>query len=174
MWSRNILLCHIVQVLYKKWRLNKKQIEIQLFKNKIMLYNTYHLMCWMWTSQLTFGSPIFQSGLFYCPVPTCIPHCVHFKCLYMKYVCYMYSLLHPLLHWTQKSENNDYDQSPADSGVTHQYQYISVWRCVVWSASISSAWAGHLCFSLLQTLPSQHSVRNIVFFINTQILSKKS
>lgn len=68
------------------------------------------------------------------------------------------SLLHPELHWTQRelkvwlgSVRSEVYWCP------HRYQCISVWPCAVSSASISSAWVGHLWFSPLQTLPSQHS-----------------
>ncbi len=37
--------------------------------------------------------------LTYCLVPTCSPPCIHFVCMP---VCYLYSLLHPELHWTQR------------------------------------------------------------------------
>ncbi len=53
-----------------------------------------HLLFVVFIVEVIDGSP-----LTYCLVPTCSPPCIHFVCMP---VCYLYSLLHPELHWTQR------------------------------------------------------------------------
>ncbi len=64
----------------------------------------FYLLCSLWRSLMALP-------LTYCLAPTCSPLCIHFVCMP---VCYLYSLLHPELHWTQRIKETwkyEWDQS---------------------------------------------------------------